>query len=72
MLKKLKGKENEKQGTYINKDKGESIRRVIKERNLNRLFVLYFFFVNPLLFASCTDTFSKWCKITRGMKRSAQ
>jgi hypothetical protein len=29
-------------------------------------------FLNPLLFASCTDTFSKWCKITRGMKRSAQ
>jgi hypothetical protein len=25
-----------------------------------------------LLFASCADTFSKWCKITRGMKRSAQ
>jgi hypothetical protein len=32
---------------------------------------LYIFF-NPLLFASCTNTFSKWCKITRGMKRSAQ
>jgi hypothetical protein len=30
------------------------------------------FFFNPLLFASCTDTFSKWCKITRGMKRSAE
>jgi hypothetical protein len=29
-------------------------------------------FCNPLLFASCTDTFSKWCKIIRGMKRSAQ
>jgi hypothetical protein len=29
------------------------------------------FFFNPLLFASCTDTFSKWCKITRGVK-SAQ
>jgi hypothetical protein len=29
-------------------------------------------FFNPLLFASCTDTFSKWCKITRGIKRSAQ
>jgi hypothetical protein len=29
-------------------------------------------FFNPLLFASCTDKFSKWCKITRGMKRSAQ
>jgi hypothetical protein len=28
--------------------------------------------LNPLLFASCTNTFSKWCKITRGMKRSAQ
>jgi hypothetical protein len=28
-------------------------------------------FFNPLLFASCADTFSKWCKITRGMKRSA-
>jgi hypothetical protein len=23
-------------------------------------------FFNPLLFASCTNTFSKWCKITRG------
>jgi hypothetical protein len=35
---------------------------------------LDFLFVclNPLLFASCTDTFSKWCKITRGMKSSAQ
>jgi cyclic AMP-responsive element-binding protein 3 len=32
----------------------------------------FFFFMNPLLFASCTNTFSKWCKITRGMKRSAQ
>jgi hypothetical protein len=31
-----------------------------------------FFCLNPLLFASCTDTFSKWRKITRGMKRSAQ
>jgi hypothetical protein len=30
------------------------------------------FFLNPLLFASCTNTFSKLCKITRGMKRSAQ
>jgi hypothetical protein len=29
-------------------------------------------FFNFLLFASCTDTFSKWCKIPRGMKRSAQ
>jgi hypothetical protein len=29
-------------------------------------------FFNLLLFASCTDTFSKWCKITRGIKRSAQ
>jgi hypothetical protein len=29
-------------------------------------------FFNPLLFASCTGTYSKWCKITRGMKRSAQ
>jgi hypothetical protein len=29
----------------------------------------YFFFLTPLLFASCTDTFSKWCKITRGVKR---
>jgi hypothetical protein len=32
----------------------------------------YFFCLNPLLFASCTNTFSKWCKITRGMKKSAQ
>jgi hypothetical protein len=30
-----------------------------------------FFCLNPILFASCTDTFSKWCKITRGMKKSA-
>jgi hypothetical protein len=30
------------------------------------------FFFNPLLFASCTNTFNKWCKITRGMKRSVQ
>jgi hypothetical protein len=29
-----------------------------------------FFCLNPFIFASCTDTFSKWCKITRGMKRS--
>jgi hypothetical protein len=26
------------------------------------------FCLNPLLFASCTDTFSKWCKITRSQK----
>jgi hypothetical protein len=31
-----------------------------------------FFCLNPLLFASCTNTFSKWCQITRAMKRSAQ
>jgi hypothetical protein len=30
------------------------------------------FCLNPLLFANCTDAFSKWCKITRGMKRSVQ
>jgi hypothetical protein len=24
----------------------------------------FFCCLNPLLFASCTDTFSKWCKIT--------
>jgi hypothetical protein len=35
-------------------------------------FFVFLFFVNPLLFASCTNTFSKWCKITRGKKRSAQ
>jgi hypothetical protein len=29
------------------------------------------FSFNPLLFASCTNTFSKCCEITRGMKRSA-
>jgi hypothetical protein len=29
-------------------------------------------FFNPPLFASCTNTFSKCCEITRGMKRSAQ
>jgi hypothetical protein len=40
-------------------------------RNLSYA-VFEFFFVNPLLFASCTNTFSKWCKVTRGMKRSAQ
>jgi hypothetical protein len=32
----------------------------------------FFFCLIPLLFASCTDTCSKWCKVTRGMKRSAQ
>jgi hypothetical protein len=31
----------------------------------------FFLFESPL-FANCTDTFSKWYKITRGMKRSAQ
>jgi hypothetical protein len=36
------------------------------------LLLALHFFVNILLFASCTDTFIKWCKITRGMKRSAQ
>jgi hypothetical protein len=32
------------------------------------------FFFNPLLFASCTNTFSKCCEITTttDMKRSAQ
>jgi hypothetical protein len=35
--------------------------------NFNSGNAIYFFlFVNPLLFASCTNTFSKWCKITRG------
>jgi hypothetical protein len=29
------------------------------------------FFLNPFLFASCTNTFSKCCEITTGMKRSA-
>jgi hypothetical protein len=29
-------------------------------------------FFNPHLFASCTNTFSKCCEITRGMKKSAQ
>jgi hypothetical protein len=38
----------------------------------SNLYFVFFFCLNPLLFASCTDTFSKWCKITRGMKRSAQ
>jgi hypothetical protein len=28
--------------------------------------------VNDILFASCTNTFSKCCEITTGMKRSAQ
>jgi hypothetical protein len=36
------------------------------------IFYFFYFCLNPLLFGSCTDTFSKWCKITRGMKRSAQ
>jgi hypothetical protein len=40
------------------------------------VFVLYtcIFFLNPLLFASCTNTFSKCCEITTttDMKRSAQ
>jgi hypothetical protein len=30
----------------------------------------HFFCLNPLLFPSCANTFSKCCKITRGMKRS--
>jgi hypothetical protein len=34
-----------------------------------RCFCNFFYL---LLFASCTNIFSKWCKITRGMKRSAQ
>jgi hypothetical protein len=42
-------------------------RRVPLARNPLNMFCL-----NPLLFASCTDTFSKCCKITIGMKRSAQ
>jgi hypothetical protein len=35
---------------------------------------IFFFFLNPLLFASCTNTFSKCCEITTttDMKRSAQ
>jgi hypothetical protein len=37
-----------------------------------RTFPKHFFFVNPLLFASCTNIFSKCCKITRGLKMSAQ
>jgi hypothetical protein len=41
-------------------------------RLLNNLPHLIFY--NPLLFASCTNTFSKCCEITTttGMKRSAQ
>jgi hypothetical protein len=31
-----------------------------------------FFFANPLLFASCTNTICKWCKVTRGIKRGVQ
>jgi hypothetical protein len=36
--------------------------------------LLFFFFLNPLLFASCSNTFSECYEITttRGMKRSAQ
>jgi hypothetical protein len=45
---------------------------VIADSVPQNVLFLFFFCVNPLLFASCTDTFSKWCKITRGMKRSAQ
>jgi hypothetical protein len=37
---------------------------------ISTVFTNKFFYL--LLFASCTDTFSKWCKVTRGMKRSAQ
>jgi hypothetical protein len=38
------------------------------------LQIIFFFFFNPLLFASCTNTFSKCCEITTttDMKRSAQ
>jgi hypothetical protein len=43
-------------------------KKAIGVTKLSHLF--RFFCLNPLLFASCTDTFSKWCKITRGMKRS--
>jgi hypothetical protein len=41
---------------------------------INNPFCIYYFFLflNPVLFASCTNTFCKWCEITRGMKRSAQ
>jgi hypothetical protein len=35
-------------------------------------FQMAMHFFNPLLFASCTNTFSKRCEITTGMKRSAQ
>jgi hypothetical protein len=43
-----------------------------KDSTLPRHSADRFCFVNLLLFAICTNTFSKWCKITRGMKRSAQ
>jgi hypothetical protein len=31
-----------------------------------------FNFFNPILFASCTCTLSKWCKSKKGVKSSAQ
>jgi hypothetical protein len=39
-----------------------------------RIILIFFFFLNPLLFASCTNTFSKCSEITTttDMKRSAQ
>jgi hypothetical protein len=43
---------------------------VIKQINITRQRV--FFVLNPILFASCTCTFSKWCKSKEGVKRSAQ
>jgi hypothetical protein len=53
---------------------GEQLAKLKISKDINAFLVstlkLYFekdfFFVNPLLFAS------KWCKITRGMKRSTQ
>jgi hypothetical protein len=52
-----------------------SIKGYEVNKKITLLFIYlfsFFYFLNPLLFASCTDTFSKWCKVTRGMKRSAQ
>jgi hypothetical protein len=54
-------------------DKGNMIHKHLHfQTNKLKKYIWIKLFFNPLLFVSCTDTFSKWCKITRGMKRSAQ
>jgi hypothetical protein len=58
----------------IIKNSNNYVHRSVKTRYWTTTEQQTFFFVclNPLLFVSCIHTFSKWCKITRGMKRSAQ